>query len=89
MPVLSMFYGVVVYMYYYDNKQHNTPHFHAEFAEFSAVVAIADGEVLAGELPSGKMKLVQAWLEIHRDALMADWHLAVQGIPPQRIRPLE
>ena len=89
MPVLSMFYGIVVYMYFYDNKQHNMPHFLVEYAEFSAVISIADGEVLGGSLPSGKMKLVQAWLEIHRDALVADWRLAVQGIPPQRIRPLE
>jgi len=48
-------------------------------------VAISDDQVPAGNLPSGKMKLVQAWFEIHRDALMAVWRLAVQGIPPQRI----
>ena len=35
------------------------------------------------------MKLVQAWLEIHREDLTADWNLAVQGSPPQRIKPLD
>jgi len=35
------------------------------------------------------MKLVQAWLEIHREDLLADWNLAVQGLPPQRIKPLD
>ncbi len=34
------------------------------------------------------MKLVQAWLEIHRDALMADWQLAVEGQPVFTIEPL-
>jgi len=35
------------------------------------------------------MKLVQAWLEIHREEIMADWSLAVRGLPPQKIKPLE
>ena len=45
--------------------------------------------LLEGELPRAKMKLVQAWVEIHREDLMADWALAVQGLPAQRIKPLE
>jgi len=56
MPILSMFYGIVVYMYAYDNQRHHSPHFHAEYAEFTA--AIADGEILEGDLPRAKMKLV-------------------------------
>ena len=45
--------------------------------------------MLEGELPRNKMKLVQAWLEIHRDEVMADWSLAVRGIQPERIKPLQ
>lgn len=52
-------------------------------------MAIDDGEVLDGDFPGAKMKLVQAWLEIHREDLTADWNLAVQGMPPQRIKPLD
>jgi hypothetical protein len=26
MPVISMFYGVIVLMYYFDNRQHHLPH---------------------------------------------------------------
>lgn len=89
MPILAMFYGVVVYMYFYDTQKHHLPHFHVEYAEFSAVVAITDGDVLQGFLPSNKMKLVQAWLEINREDIMADWSLAVRGLPLQKIRPLE
>jgi hypothetical protein len=50
MPILSMFYGVLVYMYAYDNRKHHRPHVHVEFAEYAAVLAIDDGEVLEGEL---------------------------------------
>jgi len=89
MPILSMFYGIVVYMYFYDTQQHHVPHFHVEYAEYTAVIAIQSSEVLEGNLPQNKMKLVQAWLEIHRDDIMADWTLAVRGLPIQRIKPLE
>lgn len=89
MPILSMFYGIVAYMYFYDTQKHHIPHFHVEYAEHSAVVAIATGDVLEGSLPENKMKLVQAWLEIHRDEIMADWRLAVRGIPIERVKPLE
>jgi Domain of unknown function (DUF4160) len=89
MPVVSLFYGLVVYLYFYDNKQHHRPHFHVEFAEYSAVIAIDDGECLEGDLPRGKMKLVQAWLEIHREDIMANWRLALSGQPVHRIKPLE
>ncbi len=89
MPVLSMFYGVIIYMYAFDNRQHHRPHFHARYAEFEAVIAIDDGDLLGGDLPKAKMKLVQAWLEIHREDLQADWSLAVQGLPTVRIKPLE
>jgi hypothetical protein len=44
--------------------------------------------VLAGSLPSSKLKLVQAWIEIHRDDLVVDWKLAVAGEPVFKIDPL-
>lgn len=43
MPILSMFYGIVIYMYAFDDRRHRRPHFHAEYGEFSAVIAIDDG----------------------------------------------
>jgi|GEM_PF-3167643 len=35
----------------------------------------------AGSLPGPKLKLVQAWIEIHREDLLADWKLAIAGEP--------
>jgi hypothetical protein len=87
-PVISMFYGVIVSLYYLDDKQHHLPHVHAKYQEDEVVVSIADGEVLEGSLPPAKMRLLSAWLEIHRDELMADWQLAVGGQQPYKIEPL-
>lgn len=89
MPILSMFYGIIVRMYFFDDKRHHEPHVHAEYSGADAVFAVATGEVLAGNLPSGKTRLVQAWIEIHRDELIADWNLAVNGEEPFRIDPLK
>ena len=88
MPTISMFYGIIILMYFYDNKNHNAPHIHAEYAEYEASIAIETGEVLGGSLPSKKLKLVQAWIEIHKDELLADWKLAVAGEPVYKIEPL-
>lgn len=88
MPVVSMFYGVIVYMYFLDTKQHKRPHVHVQYQEHEAVIAIPEGDVLEGGLPSNKLRLVEAWIEIHRDELMADWMLASHGNAIFKIEPL-
>lgn len=88
MPVISMFYGIIVSLYFIDNKRHKKPHLHARYQDDEVVVSLPDGEVLDGGLPPAKMRLLLAWMEIHRDELMADWELAVSGQHPYRIEPL-
>jgi hypothetical protein len=88
MPTISMFYGITVSMYFLDNRRHHRPHIHAKYQGDEIVIAIEDGEVLEGVLPPGKLRLVQAWIEIHRDELRADWQLAVNGQQPLKIEPL-
>ena len=75
-------------MYFLDNRRHHRPHIHARYQNDEAVFAIDDGEVLEGNLPPGKLRLVLAWIEIHRDELLADWQLAVNGQHPMKIEPL-
>ncbi len=88
MPVISEFYGIVILMFYFDNRKHNRPHIHARYAEDEAIIAIDNGEVLEGYFPPRKMKLVQAWIEIHEDELINDWRLATQGQRVFKIEPL-
>ena len=84
-----MFYGIIVSMYYLDTRQHHLPHIHIRYQEQEAVLSIADGEVLGGELKSNKLRLVQAWIEIHREDLMADLLLASQWQNVFTIDPLK
>ncbi|MDD2712171.1 MAG: DUF4160 domain-containing protein [Simplicispira sp.] len=88
MPIISMFYGIIIRIYLLDNQHHNLPHIHAKYAEFEASIDIKDGDILAGILPRKQLRLVQAWIELHQDELMADWEIAVSGEPPYKIAPL-
>ena len=44
---------------------------------------------MEGSLRRAKLKLVQAWIEIHQDELMSDWELAVSGQQIFKIDPLK
>ena len=89
MPTISMFYGIIIRMYYFDNQQHNMPHIHVHFQNDAAIIEIPSGSVLQGKLPKAKQKLVDAWIEIHKDELMADWQLAINGESVFKIDPLK
>lgn len=89
MPTISMFYGILIRMFFFDTEKHKVPQVHAEFQGDVAVYSIPEGELLAGKLPNKKHKLVVAWIAIHEDELMADWQLVVNGKRPFRIRGLD
>lgn len=89
MPVISTFYGIVILIFYFDNRKHNRPHIHAQYGEFEAIIDIEDGDLMEGDLPKSRMKLVQAWIEIHKDELLANWQLAITGQKPSKIEPLK
>lgn len=88
MAVISMFFGVIISMYYFDNRRHHLPHIHVKYQEHEAVFSISDGALLEGNVPSKHMKLILAWIEIHKDELIADWQLASQGENVFKIEPL-
>jgi hypothetical protein len=88
MPIISMFYGIIIRMYLSDTQHHNLPHIHANYAEYAAFFNIEDGEILASALPRKQLRLVQAWIELHRDELMANWELATHNEQLYKIDPL-
>ena len=47
------------------------------------------GKLLEGKIKSNKLKLVEAWIEIHNEELMADWELAINSEPMFKIDPLK
>jgi hypothetical protein len=88
MPTISMFYGLVVRMFY-GPAEHNPPHIHAVYQSDEALIAIEDGRVLDGKLSNRHLRFIQAWVEIHKDELLADWDLCQNGEEPFKIDPLK
>ena len=89
MPVISLFQGLIVLMFYQDTKQHHLPHIHVKYNEHEAVYSISDGELLEGSLPRNKERLILAWIELRKEDLLADWQLAVNGQKVFQIEPLK
>jgi hypothetical protein len=89
MPTISMFYGIMVAILFEDNDRHHLPHIHVRYSGDKASIAIEDGRLLAGNFPPKQLKMVQAWIEIHKDELFADWEMAVAGEEPFHIAPLQ
>lgn len=87
MPVLSTFFGIIVRMYRERGGKHNVPHIHAEYSGNEVVVAL-NGTILEGSIPKPKMKLLDAWMEIHHEDLEANWKLLSNGEQFFRIDPL-
>lgn len=88
MPTLSMFYGIIVRMYNEKGSQHNLPHIHAEYQGYEIVVTL-ECQVIEGSMPNNKLRLIYAWIEIHRDELYANWSLLTSGEKHFKIEPLK
>jgi len=86
MPVVSMFFGIVIRMYYDD---HNPPHLHAEYQGEKAVIDFR-GNILKGNISSKTiLRLIREWIDLHPAELSEDWELAKSGQEVKRIAPLE
>jgi len=85
MPEICRFYGIVIKMYFAD---HAPPHFHAEYAEYEARIAIDSLAVSSGKLPPRAMGLVAEWTTLHQHELTALWEKATRLEPLDRLAPL-
>ena len=68
--------------------KHHVPHIHVICGDDESVFSL-DGEKLEGTIQNSKMKLVAAWIEIHKEELKSDWKLLEEGEQPFKIEPLK
>jgi hypothetical protein len=85
MPEICRFYGIVIKMYFAD---HSPPHFHAEYAEYEARIAIESLAVVSGTLPPRALGLVAEWASLHQQDLAGLWNKARLAEPLGRLDPL-
>ncbi len=80
MPVISRFYGIVIKMFFDD---HNPPHIHAVYGEFIGTINIKTGEQIVGDLPRKALKLINEWLDLHKDEILKMWETQkIDKLPP-------
>ncbi len=72
MPVLSRFYGITIRMYF-QQSEHNPPHFHAIYGDDMAAISIKDGKILEGYLPKKALEMVLEWNETNKNKLLEMW----------------
>jgi hypothetical protein len=88
MPTISMFFGIIIRMYYAP-KEHNPPHIHIYYQNMKAIMNIETCDIIDGKIAARQLRLVSAWIEIHKDELLADWNLCQNGEKPFNIEPLK
>lgn len=86
MPVISVFYGIVIQMFWSD---HAPPHFHALYAEHEVLIDIQTLEVMKGSMPRRALAMVLEWAQEHRSELLEDWELCSRNQHPHAINPLQ
>jgi hypothetical protein len=74
---------------YLGKKEHNPPHFHAYYQDFKGTFDIDNCSLIEGNIPIKQKKLIEAWSELHKDELLADWNLSVNNELPYKIEPLK
>lgn len=86
MPIISVFFGIVVRMFYID---HSPPHIHVEYQGQNAVFDF-QGNILQGKISSRTaVKLIREWIDLHLTELQEDWELASAGKDLKKISPLD
>ncbi|KPJ83376.1 MAG: transcriptional regulator [Gemmatimonas sp. SG8_23] len=85
MPVISRFYGIVVFMNYND---HEPPHFQARYQGAEVLVELDSGRVV-GEFPARALRLLVEWHELHRPELEVNWQRAREHRHLLPVEPLQ
>lgn len=88
MPEIARFFGIIIRMYAEAGGPHHRPHFHAYYQAEVAIYGIDSLDLLAGSLPRPQQRFVEAWAELHRQELAANWECLQEGRLPARIEPL-
>jgi len=88
LPRISEFFGIVIYMYWFDHQKHRAPHFHARYAGDEAVFDLV-GNCLEGDLGPRGTRLVADWCHERHTELQLAWAAAAAGreipwVPPLR-----
>jgi len=87
MPIISQFYGIIITMFYNKPEIHHKPHLHARYNGLKASYDL-DSNKISGDMPLKQDKLIQAWIQIHKEELNSLWILMREENKYFKIKPL-
>lgn len=87
MSFVCMFFGIIIRMYWLNDKNRQPPRFFAYYGDQEAAFSLT-GELLTGTFPKKQAALVRAWAIIHEDELQAEWKISQSSDEIFRIAPL-
>ena len=68
---------------YFQQSEHNPPHIHAIYGEYTGAINIQTGQLIEGDLPSRALNLIQEWLKLNRNEVLEIWNTQkFKTIPP-------
>ena len=82
MPTISIFFGMIVQMYW---REHPPAHVHVFYAGQEALIAIETGAIIAGDLPPSALRIVRPWIAERRLELMANWERGRRREPFEQV----
>ena len=88
MPEIARFLGIMLRMYAEPSAPHHRPYFHAYYQDAVGMDRIDTIALIRGILPRRQHRPVEAWAELHQDALLAHWERLQAGQLPHKIDPL-
>lgn len=88
MPIISQFYGIIISMFFLESEQHHIPHLHARYNGNKATYDFESNKI-NGKMPIKQDKLIQAWIQIHKEELNSLWILMRDENEYFKIKPLD
>ena len=74
-------------MFFSEPEKHNLPYLHARYNGIKATYDLESNKI-NGEMPSKQDKLIQAWIQIHKEELNSLWILMREENKYFKIKPL-
>ena len=88
MPRISEFFGIMIYMYWFDTQKHKAPLLHARYAGREAIFDLL-GNCMEGDLGNRAEKLIKEWCKEKQQELNLAWKRAMEGKEIPWVPPLQ
>jgi Domain of unknown function (DUF4160) len=82
MPKVATIDGIRIFFFF---DEHPPPHFHAEYAEYQAMIDIETLRVIEGDLPRPQHRKVVTWAKTRKPQLLDAWISCRSDLTPGKI----